>query len=282
MGLAFDRQGFVHDSGGIAGGSSIDQDGAVEVSVARIDAFQLVLFNEAMFLEQGSKGTHDCLLTSNRGSNGASIGEVSANRKALTRFDAPPIISLRLRQDNFPTGMNIPNSLTLLRILLIPVYIGLLIYEKFDGALIVLAVAGVTDGLDGTIARVANQRTRLGAFLDPLADKLLLTSGFITLSIIHVIPSWVTIVVVSRDVMLLLGTAVAELTEFEIDITPTILGKGTTFLQLAYVLLVIFLSSRQIDLANLQPLLYCMVAATLLSGFHYLYRGYRRTSQVVS
>jgi phosphatidylglycerophosphate synthase len=103
--------------------------------------------------------------------------------------------------------MNIPNSLTILRILLIPVYVGLLVYERFDAAMGVLLLAGVTDALDGTIARAANQRTRLGAFLDPLADKLLLTSGFITLSTIHLIPSWVTILVVSRDAMLLLGTA---------------------------------------------------------------------------
>ncbi|HMU55346.1 MAG TPA: CDP-alcohol phosphatidyltransferase family protein [Nitrospira sp.] len=176
--------------------------------------------------------------------------------------------------------MNIPNSLTLLRILLIPVYIGLLVYEQFDQALLVLLAAGITDALDGTIARAANQKTRLGAFLDPLADKLLLTSGFITLSTIHVIPSWVTILVVSRDVMLLLGTAVAQLTETEIDITPTFLGKGTTFLQLSYVLLVIFLSSRQIDLQYLHPLLFGMVTFTLLSGFHYLYRGYRRAGSV--
>lgn len=174
--------------------------------------------------------------------------------------------------------MNIPNSLTLLRILLIPVYIGLLVYELFDQALMVLLAAGITDALDGTIARAANQKTRLGAFLDPLADKLLLTSGFLTLSITHVIPSWVTIVVVSRDAMLLLGTAVAELTEFSIDITPTFLGKGTTFLQLSYVLAVIFLSSRHIDLAHLDPLLFGTVAFTLMSGFHYLYRGYRRTN----
>ena len=178
--------------------------------------------------------------------------------------------------------MNIPNSLTLLRILLIPVYIGLLVYEQYDHALVVLLLAGVTDALDGTIARAANQKTRLGAFLDPLADKLLLTSGFITLSITHVIPSWVTIVVVSRDVMLLLGTAVAQLTETEIDITPTLLGKGTTFLQLAYILLVIFLSSRHIELAYLYPLLFGMVAFTVTSGFHYLYRGYQRVGSVSS
>ena len=172
--------------------------------------------------------------------------------------------------------MNIPNSLTIFRILLIPVYIGLLVYERFNEAMIVLLVAGITDALDGTIARAANQRTPLGAFLDPLADKLLLTSGFVTLSSIHLIPSWVTIVVVSRDAMLLLGTAVAHFTESPIDIAPTFLGKGTTFLQLAYVLLVIFLSSRQMELDALNPLLFGMVAFTICSGCHYLYRGYRR------
>jgi cardiolipin synthase (CMP-forming) len=114
--------------------------------------------------------------------------------------------------------------------------------------------------------------------LDPLADKLLLTSGFITLSMIHLIPSWVTILVVSRDVILMLGTAVAHFTDSRVDITPTFLGKGTTFLQLAYVVMVIFLTSRRIDLTVMLPLLFGMVAFTLLSGFHYLYRGFRHTN----
>jgi cardiolipin synthase len=85
----------------------------------------------------------------------------------------------------------------------------------------------------------------------------------------------VTIVVVSRDVMLLLGTAVAQFTESNINIAPTFLGKGATFLQLTYVLLVIFLSSRHMELSLLSPLLITMVAATVSSGCHYLYRGYR-------
>ena len=181
-----------------------------------------------------------------------------------------------------PEDMNIPNSLTILRILLIPCYIGLLIYGRFDQALIVLIVAGLTDALDGAIARMKNQYTRLGAVLDPLADKLLLTSGFITLSMIHLIPSWVTILVVSRDLILMLGTAVAHFTDSRVDITPTFLGKGTTFLQLAYVVLVIFLSSRHIDLTVMLPLLFGMVSFTLLSGLHYLYRGYRHTSAIGS
>jgi len=178
--------------------------------------------------------------------------------------------------------MNIPNSLTILRILLIPCYIGLLVYGKFDQALIVLLVAGLTDALDGAIARMKNQYTRLGAVLDPLADKMLLISGFITLSMIHLVPSWVTILVVSRDVILMLGTAVAHFTDSRVDITPTFLGKGTTFLQLSYVVMVIFLTSRRIDLAVMLPLLFGMVAFTLLSGLHYLYRGFRHTSTISS
>jgi cardiolipin synthase (CMP-forming) len=117
--------------------------------------------------------------------------------------------------------MNIPNSLTILRILLIPCYIGLLVYGRFDEALIVLLVAGLTDALDGAIARMKNQYTRLGAVLDPLADKMLLISGFVTLSLIHLIPSWVTILVVSRDVILMLGTAVAHFTDSRVDITSS-------------------------------------------------------------
>jgi cardiolipin synthase len=178
--------------------------------------------------------------------------------------------------------MNIPNSLTILRILLIPCYIGLLVYGRFDEALIVLLVAGLTDALDGAIARMKNQYTRLGAVLDPLADKMLLISGFVTLSLIHLVPSWVTILVVSRDVILMLGTAVAHFTDSRVDITPTFLGKGTTFLQLSYVVMVIFLTSRRIDLAVMLPLLFGMIAFTLLSGLHYLYRGFRHTSAIGS
>src|SRR5581483_1427195 len=184
--------------------------------------------------------------------------------------NAPPVAS--------SDAMNIPNSLTILRILLIPVYVGFLVYERYDHALLVLLLAGLTDGLDGTIARVANQRTRLGAFLDPLADKLLLTSGFVTLAVMHLIPSWIAIVVVSRDLILMAGTVLAQVTDSQVDISPTILGKGTTLFQLAYIILAVFLVSRQMDLGVLRPLLYAMVALTLTSGFHYLYRGYVHVS----
>ncbi|TKS59134.1 MAG: hypothetical protein EWM72_02449 [Nitrospira sp.] len=174
--------------------------------------------------------------------------------------------------------MNIPNSLTIIRILLVPVYIGFMTYGAYGFALLALLVAGLTDAIDGPIARKLNQRTRLGTVLDPLADKLLLTSGFMTLSILHLVPSWLVILVVSRDVILLLGTAVAHVTNTPIDITPTFLGKGTTVLQLSYVLLVVLLTWRGLGLSVLTPLLVAMVGFTLASGLHYLYRGYRHTN----
>ncbi|ALA57072.1 CDP-alcohol phosphatidyltransferase family protein [Nitrospira moscoviensis] len=174
--------------------------------------------------------------------------------------------------------MNIPNSLTILRILLIPVYIGFMTYGKYGLALLALLLAGATDAIDGALARRMNQRTQLGAILDPLADKLLLTSGFISLAVLHLVPSWLVILVVSRDIILLLGTAVAHVTNVPIDITPTLLGKGTTLLQLTYILLVVLMKWKGMALSLLTPLLITMVVFTLASGLHYLYRGYRHTN----
>lgn len=171
---------------------------------------------------------------------------------------------------------NIPNSLTLFRILLIPVFVGLMLYGWYEPALVVLLGAGLTDALDGTIARAANQRTKLGMYLDPLADKLLLTSGFLTLSALHLVPLWMVILVVSRDVILLTGALLAHLTGSDVNIAPTFLGKGTTVFQLAYLLLAVVFVSRQMDMRLLDPLLYSTVLLTVASGFHYLYRGFAR------
>ena len=169
--------------------------------------------------------------------------------------------------------LNIPNSLTILRIILIPVFVGFLIYEHFDYALITLIIAAITDGLDGTIARLANQSTQFGAYLDPLADKLLLMSAFITLSILDLVSVWSVILVVSRDAILLTGALLAKLTDTQIDAVPTALGKATTVFQLAYIILVVLLAARPPEVFALDPLLYLMSAFTVASGFHYLFRG---------
>lgn len=171
--------------------------------------------------------------------------------------------------------INLPNSLTVLRILLVPVFVGLLLYGHYDSALLTLLIAALTDVLDGMAARMTNQRTRLGEYLDPLADKLLLMSAIITLSVLDFIPIWAVIVVVSRDAILLTGTVVANLTETDIDISPTALGKGTTFVQICYVIAVMLHVTRELPVFLVDPFLWGVVTLTLGSGVHYLYRGVR-------
>src|SRR5207253_955386 len=162
--------------------------------------------------------------------------------------------------------MNLPNSLTVLRIILIPFFVGFLIYGHYGLALLTLIVAGITDILDGVIARMANQRTKLGAYLDPLADKLLLTSAFVTLSVLHLVPVWVAIVVVSRDLVIVAGTLLLHVTQTPIEVVPTALGKGTTLAQLAYLVLALTLIAMQKDVRELMPLLMLMLVLTITSG----------------
>lgn len=171
--------------------------------------------------------------------------------------------------------INLPNSLTVLRILLVPVFVGLLLYGHYDVALIALLIAALTDILDGMIARLTDQRTRLGEYLDPLADKLLLMSAIITLSVLNFIPIWAVIVVVSRDAILLAGTLIANLSETDINISPTAMGKGTTFAQVCYVIAIMLQVTGKVPASLVDPVLWVMVALTLGSGVHYLWRGIR-------
>ena len=169
--------------------------------------------------------------------------------------------------------LNVPNSLTILRILLIPLIVGLLIYEHVEYALVTLIIAALTDALDGTIARMANQKTRFGAYLDPLADKLLLMTTFVTFSLLDMVPVWSVILVVSRDAILLAGTLLAHLTSTAIDASPTVLGKATTLFQVSYMILVLALISQDLNPVLLFPLLLSMSLLTVLSGMHYIFRG---------
>ena len=171
--------------------------------------------------------------------------------------------------------MNLPNSLTVLRIILIPFFVGFLIYGHYGLALLTLIVAGITDILDGVIARMANQRTKLGAYLDPLADKLLLTSAFVTLAILHLVPIWVAIVVLSRDLIIVAGTLLLYITQTPLEVVPTVLGKGATLTQLLYLALALVFVYLQRDRALLIPLLAVMLVLTVVSGLQYVYRGIR-------
>src|SRR6266403_5925352 len=129
--------------------------------------------------------------------------------------------------------LNLPNFLTLLRILTIPVFLEFLSYHFYWEALVVFALGGVTDFLDGFTARRMNQQTALGAYLDPVADKLLVITSFIMLGSIGGIPMWLAIVVVVRDILIVVGYAIIYfLIEERLQVKPTLVGKWSTTLQL--------------------------------------------------
>jgi cardiolipin synthase len=171
--------------------------------------------------------------------------------------------------------MNLPNILTLTRVLMIPFFVIFIINKHFGWALITFVIAGITDGVDGLIARITHQRTELGAYLDPIADKLLLFSAFITLAIIEVIPSWLVVIVITRDVIILVGFLVMLLTNYHPKINPSFLSKMTTVFQILTIVLVLFMgyypAFKQISMIAI----YGTAVMTVLSGAHYIYIGTR-------
>jgi cardiolipin synthase len=131
----------------------------------------------------------------------------------------------------------------------------------------------LTDGLDGMIARLTNSKTELGAFLDPMADKLLIVTSFVTLAILAKLPVWLVIIVVSRDIILALGSMVIYFTGNDLAIKPSMLGKMTTFLQFLVVTLTLVLVAYGIRLEFLKGILWATAGFTIASGFQYVVRG---------
>lgn len=169
--------------------------------------------------------------------------------------------------------INLPNLLTLARILVTPLFIILLIRGHFDYALLIFTLAGVTDGLDGFIARVFNQKTELGAFLDPLADKALLIASFLTLAVKEIIPPWLAVIVVSRDLVIMLGIAIFEIKDIRFKIKPSIISKFTTVAQL----LSVFIALAAIQWPRIDEfkgvIHWTAAILTTASGLHYIYMG---------
>jgi cardiolipin synthase len=141
--------------------------------------------------------------------------------------------------------------------------------------LIVFIVAGLSDALDGFLARVLKQQTVLGAYLDPIADKALLASSFVTLSVLHIIPSWLAVIVISRDFIILLGISVLSIMSISVEIRPTFISKVTTGLQLITVLLALSFRCLPWAIDGIWSLaLYWLTALfTILSGLNYMLRG---------
>jgi cardiolipin synthase len=167
--------------------------------------------------------------------------------------------------------MNIPNTITLLRIALVPMFVYYCLYGAYDVSIWILLAAGISDFLDGFIARRFNMKTFLGSVLDPLADKMLITASVISLSWVELLPSWLAVAVVVRDLVIVSGAVTYYRRAGSIVMEPTILGKACTFFQ--FILIFTVLGNR-IDLVSVEALLPYLFGATLLatiiSGIQYI------------
>lgn len=178
--------------------------------------------------------------------------------------------------------ITVPNLLTVFRMVLIPVFVSLLFYQNFVLALAVFVLAGVTDGLDGLLARRFNQKSQLGTILDPIADKLLLVTAFVVLSMRSVfpqplpshlpVPFWVTVAVISRDVFILVGAAAINIVTGFRGFRPSMLGKINTMVQIVAIGLIIFAARVPYGTGYYLPTVYATVFAfSVLSGGHYVF-----------
>ena len=170
-------------------------------------------------------------------------------------------------------NINIPNILTVIRILLVPLFVIFLLKELFAFALLVFTLAGISDGLDGLLAKYYNQRTTLGAYLDPIADKLLLTAAFVSLAVLKIVPGWLTVIVITRDILIVTGIALLAITDVKFEIKPSLVSKFTTVAQLSAVIFTL-LDLEISGILMIKDCLYWLTAGlTTTSGLHYMYIG---------
>ena len=178
------------------------------------------------------------------------------------------------------TALTAANQLTLLRMLLIPAFVILVVYGYLGWALIVFVTAGVTDALDGLIARWSGQKTSLGAWLDPMADKLLLVTTFVVLTIpglnlANPLPLWLTICIISRDVVIVATVAIVNLAIGPRTFRPSVFGKiatGTYIVTAVAAMLFNYLGYHSVivDVG-----IWVSLAITLISAFHYIWHARR-------
>ncbi|MDH4227639.1 MAG: CDP-diacylglycerol--glycerol-3-phosphate 3-phosphatidyltransferase [Deltaproteobacteria bacterium] len=171
-----------------------------------------------------------------------------------------------------PVKWNIPNIITVFRVFLVPVFVALLEYGMDDAAFIVFIIAGISDGLDGYIARRFDMRTEFGRMMDPIADKLLMTAAFIMLSLKGLLPVYLCVLVISRDLMILTGYIGIKSAGKKIEIIPSVFGKLSTIFQLSAVVAALWEPVR--TSAYMPIIIYLTTAITIISGMHYAYVGF--------
>ena len=172
------------------------------------------------------------------------------------------------------------NQLTLLRMLLIPAFVIMVVYGHLGWALTLFMIAGVTDALDGLIARRSGQQSTLGAWLDPMADKLLAVSTFIVLTwpglgLANRLPIWLTVLIISRDVGIVLTVAVVNLAIGRRTFRPSIFGKAATATYMLTAVAAMFFNYRGYHSVVVDLFIYASLVITLVSGLHYVWHASR-------
>jgi len=177
------------------------------------------------------------------------------------------------------TALTPANQLTLLRMLLIPAFVILVVYGHFGWALVVFGVAGITDALDGVIARRSGQ-TSLGAWLDPMADKLLLVTTFVVLTLPNLglanrLPIWLTVLIISRDVGIVLTVAIVNLATGPRTFRPSMFGKVATAIYILTAVVALLFNYLAFHSVLVDLFVYASLTITLISGFHYIWHAAR-------
>ncbi len=166
---------------------------------------------------------------------------------------------------------NIPNLISVMRLLLVPFTVWLVISEAYGWAFVTFMAAGISDGVDGYLARRFDWRTKLGSYLDPLADKALLVSVYVTLGLLKIIPAWLAILVVSRDALIVGAVLLSRLMDHPVRLKPLLVSKLNTVVQIAFAVSVLGLAALGKPLAALVDYGSIPVALlTALSGAAYL------------
>ncbi|MEK7308061.1 MAG: CDP-alcohol phosphatidyltransferase family protein [Nitrospirota bacterium] len=182
---------------------------------------------------------------------------------------------------------NLPNILTIARIVLLPFFAVSLIYGNYDYALILFLLASVTDVLDGYVARIKKQATDFGSILDPVADKFLLITAFIIISVQNNewIPKWLTIIVISRDLIVVTGWLIIYFVTHNPKVEPSILGKATNALQFLLIGITLLFIKIKGETCGVNgdpciPMFFLATVAVLtaISGLHYIYKGLETTN----
>ena len=179
--------------------------------------------------------------------------------------------------------LNIPNTLTVVRIIIIPAFITALEYQRFTLALGLFVAAAISDLLDGLIARLGNQTTSLGMFLDPLADKFMLVTSFIFFTVFGWVPAWLTIILISRDVFLITGWIVLYFTNNRLRVDTLMSGKIAIALQFLLLTVILLNKSLGVEVDSIEhPLIWICAFTAVVSGIHYIVRGLGRSSEAAS